>query len=275
MHKRFFVMVFGLFIFLGCSQSTIVPFEESSECQTTVEGNYFAGDSWDGEAPAIILPGNPEPTWMNGALLNITEDSVTFDGNKQGPFYDPEPNTWSLDEVQTVIDSSGRVIHGFIPAKLSNAWRLELHVVRKEDPKKKTNVMLLQPESLFAFCIEPGTYSIKQIYFKDGKGNIDKLKFPTNFEFTVKADKSNYIGDFYLNIPGGKGQIFDLEFVTVRSNKAALAGALVGGVGGAVASAVISIAHANTHKLRVENNPDFSTQSPSPKVTSIIKLKEE
>jgi len=274
MSVRLLVINLIVVAFVGCSQSKLVPFTVNPSCQTTVEGQYFAGDTWEGQSPALILKETQNDQIIYGKILHISSDSVLFDGAPQGPFYNPDPTTYSLNEVTAVIDTAGQVVHGYLPTAYSTSWRMELHIIRKGDPDQKVRRMMLHPESPFSFCLEPGTYQVEQIFFHDPKGNMDRLAETPDFEFTIQAQAVNYLGDFYLDVPGDQGTKYELDYVIdYRPNSVPAAGMVGGAIGGVLLAAYQSAQGViGTHTLRVVNNVEYTPQAPHPKQTHLLHI---
>lgn len=267
-----------LFLFLlNCSHSKLVTYEKNPTCQSTVEGVYHAGESFKGRVPVIIMQDGVDTQLHNGTILKITADSILFDVEKEGPFYDPPAKMYPLSEIITVVDSNGTVVYGHIPKKYAKRYNTELYIVRQDDPDQKVRKMMLYADQPFSYCLSPGIYQIEQILFYDPVGNIDRAADSLDFEFVIDPKTANYIGDFYLDIPGKEGKSFNLPYVIQqRPNSAAVAGALGGAIGGVlVAASNAAKGVIGTHALRVANRADFMPAAALGKNTNLLHLKSQ
>ena len=262
------------FVFIGCATTRVPELKDRPNCKSSVEGFFHSEHGWVGKAPALILKEDKEKI-MNGKIISLEDDGVTFDPDKESPFYDPKEKYYPFTDVETLIGEKGELVYGKIPKKYSRAWSIDLHIVNLETPDQKPMKLSLKQNQRFSYCLPAGKYFVKEILFIDKYNNIDcGVDYP-KLIFEVKPNCSNYIGDIYLdfdNINEGEMILIPYKIVS-RPQGAVAAGFLGGAIGGALYGLAISSKGViGIHRVIIKENKDFVPELKGPMNISLIKI---
>lgn len=270
---RFSLTLSLLFVLLsGCATTKALTLKDEPQCESSVEGFLHSEDEWSGPRPALILKKDRKKV-LAGDLIAVDDEGVRFDASKQGPFFDPEEKYYPYSEVELLVGETGEVLHGKISMQDTRAWGMDIVLIPAHDLEAKTIKLSLPPNESFSYCLPPGEYLIKDIFFVDKNKNIDRgIDYP-EFMLRVEAGASNYIGDFYLdNAPSDSQDSFEIPYkIHSRPNEAAMAGVLGGAIGGALHAVSIGAKGiVGKHKLVIEAASDFEPLGKNPKKINLL-----
>ncbi len=256
----------------GCATTKIPTLEEKQDCLTSVEGFFHSRDVWAGRRPALILKSDQKKA-LGGELISYDENGVTFDASRQGPFYDPEKKYYPYKDVKTLIGHKGEVLYGQLPKDATVSWGLQLSLVPRKNRDQKSLKLELKPNEPFGYCLQPGIYFVKEVYFIDKHKNMDKaVDFPDLF-IHVEKNTSNYVGDIYLDpLEINQEEEIALPYkIHSRPKDAFNAGFLGGLVGGALYAASISAKGIiGQHSIIVKEDKDFRHKGYNSKNVSLL-----
>ena len=260
---------------LHCASTRKLPtLTKQPDCATSIEGYYEYRNHWSGKKPALIIRKDYEFDILFGQVISQTDKGVTFDPDREGVFYDPKPEFFPFTLLEAFIDQNGRVIAGAIPAKLSKAISLEVHLKAKNVSETKPYKLLLKPNESFGYCIPSGVYHVSAIRFVDKEGNVDiGVNYPI-LEIQIEKGRSNYIGHLLL----GHSPIAVRDSVLIpfkigsRPRGAMAAGILGGAIGGALhAASLAAKGVVGEHKLYLGAVTNHSARGKSPTKYSLIR----
>ncbi len=262
----------AFFLTTGCATTKVATLEKRPDCETSVEGFFHSQNVWAGRRPALILKSNKKKA-LGGELISTDENGVRFDVSRQGPFYDPEEEYYPYKDVKTLIGHKGEILYGQLPKNATVSWGLQLSLIPRKNRDQKPLKLELKPNESFGFCLQPGTYFIKDVYFIDKHKNMDKaVDFPDLF-IHVKRNASNYIGDIYLDpLEYNPEKEIVLPYkIHSRPRDAFNAGFLGGLVGGALHAASISAKGIiGQHSIIVKENKNFRQKGYKTKNVSLL-----
>jgi hypothetical protein len=276
------------FIFCNCASTRILTLKQKPGCETSVEGYYHCAEPWNKAKPAIIIRQGRDMKIITGQIVSQDDRGVMFDPGGEGYIGDPKPEYFKFDKIEALIDENGEVARGSIPVMYSRAYALELQLRPKDDPEAGSITLQLKPNERFGFCVPPGNYVVSKMQFKnDYRKMVDEGVDIPNLTILVEQNKSNYIGDLYLDcgdenlhvpivIPykivhrAGGPEDFDMG--------TAVAGALGGAVGAGIYGAVKDASTGfrdpkgivGEHRLFIDKKNDFAVDGKSPQTDNII-----
>jgi hypothetical protein len=259
---------------IGCSgtqnaQNT----SDNPQCQTIVEGLYRSKARYERKVPALILrKSSYETEQIHGKIISITGEGITFDQDRVGPFFDPDVKFYKTQEVVCAIDSARHVVFGDLPEKHAVIWDMDIIVQKVNDSIAKPLKLELTSGERFSFCMPPGQYEAKEIFFNHGE-DIDEGVLIPKFTLNLRPQKVNYVGDLLLDmdsiqIPEG----YPIPYKMNHRKMQGLAGAMVGLIGGISEALATEYGVLGSHSLRVVNDEQYKSMMPLPLESSIAKL---
>jgi hypothetical protein len=236
---------------------------------------------------------------VTGEIVSMDDNGVTFDPTGEGQLRDPKPEYFSFDKIMTLIDENGEAIHGTIPKEYSRAYALELHLTPADPSASKEIALLIEPNVRFGLCVPPGRYTVSGIHFRnDFQKIVDAgMEYPP-MTVTVEENRSNYIGDLYLDC----GDATDRELIIIPYKiehrpstviEDFLMSAAFGAIGGAIdpdlgadigmdAASVVRGTREDlpegcvgAHVLLIVNDENFGTKGKSPKADNLVACEPE
>ncbi len=263
-----------LFIFSSCANKAPL-LKENPNCKSTIEGYYHCYGKWTGKAPVLFKKKGRKTIPIPGKILEQTDEGFLFDPDPSGPMFDGDPKFFPNEKIVAVLDSSYNTIFGELSERYKKTWELLLFVKNIDNKKSKEILLELKQNEHFGFCLEPGTYEIVRIQFRNLKGKIDEgLEIPT-LSFHIEENSVNYIGDLYLNFLDKRDNLIYLSYKNVYDpGGAAFAGFMGGAIGGAIYGAYKAAKGAEgIHRFSIENNNEFSSSFKLQKKTHLINVK--
>ena len=289
---RFWIVTICLilaFIFVNCASNRIWTLDQNPGCETSVEGYYHCREPWDKTKPALIIRQGMHMLVIGGEIVSRDDKGVTFDPDGKVFTGDPKPEYYPFDEIEALIDENGKLLYGTIPEKYSRSYALELHLISQDTTKSESVKLLLKPNRRFGFCVPAGNYIVSKLQFKnDYMGIIDEGVDIPEFRISVAENKSNYIGDIYLDC--GKGDLNDpvlIQYKIARRRDGDREGydtVLVGGLFGGVAAGLYEVSKdrkpipkdprgiVGKRKLFIEKNDDFVVKGVNPQMDNIVDI---
>lgn len=264
-------------MFWHCAPTRNLPvLDKQPNCPTSIEGYYEHKSLWRGKVPALILRKNSEYKILGGKILSQTKTGVKFDPEREGAFYDPQPEFYPFEKIAAFIDEQGRVIAGAIPPELSERIMFELHLQPRNDAAAKPFRLVLHSGARFGFCIPGGVYSVSAIRFIDKAGNIDIGAEYDSLEIQVQKGRANYIGHLTLgDAPAVASDSVLIPFkIGARPERLMAAGALGGAIGGALYGLSIKAQGViGEHWLYIGADKNFSFKQKRPAQISLLQRK--
>lgn len=279
-------------ILVNCASNRIWTIDQTPDCKTSVEGYYHCEEPWYKTKPAMIIRQGTRMLVIGGEIVSRDDNGVTFDANGEVFTGDPEPEYYPFKDIEALIDDDGEVVYGTIPDMYSRSYALELHMTSKDTTESKSLKLLLKPNRRFGFCVPAGDYIVSKIQFKnDYNGIIDEGVDIPCFSVSVVENKSNYIGDIYMDC--GEDDLEDpivIQYKMARRrdgvsdsrerDDTVLVGVLFGGIAAGIYEASKDEKPlykdprgiVGEHKLFIKNNDEFSVKGVSPRIDNIILL---
>ncbi|MBL7014367.1 MAG: hypothetical protein ISR83_08100 [Candidatus Marinimicrobia bacterium] len=261
-----------LFIISGCVPNPYL-LNNNPECLSTIEGFYHSPFVVKVEKPTLVLTNEPRAI-LHGEILEFNDQGVLFDQSKQGPFYDPEPTFYNIDDILTLVDGNKNILYGEQIPSLVTTTELILNIRRVNDLNAKGIRLEFKPNSQFGFCLKPGLYEVKNLVFKYyPTNNLDRgVDYPSLF-IQVDGNTSNYIGDIYLNPPDSLGATIKIPYkILDRPEVSGVVGATGGAVGGLLLAVANELAGViGTHTLSFRDNT-IITKGISSNKTNLIQI---
>jgi len=265
------------FAMMSCSGGKAVRFDKNSSCRTVIEGSFQDDYLWKGKVAAIVTENFNGTTTKYGKIVEVNDDGIVFDEEKQNYLSNPDPKKYSFKDLVCVIDENRNVIHGTVPGRYKITWTLDMELANKADStQKKVKIKLVQGEK-FAYCIAPGTYYVSKIVFKNNRDFVDVSTDIPNMRFEVAPNCINYVGDIHLdNLPERSPNTCAVSYKIVSRPSDAMVGFAFGLVGALLQEAARSMnTEENIHTITVDapEGIETSTGSQLPFVVSPLTFK--
>ena len=201
-------------LFSGCVNRAVKT-KNDPNCRTTLVGKLHVPLYWTGEKPPVLVRKHDyQYTTYYGQIIEINENEVIFDQNRESLLFNPEPTSFPIEEVACLIDSSGKVLLGSIPRTYYTPWEFEIGVVPVENEKRKPLWIRFDANQPFSYCLPPAKYKIKSFIFFKGPQVYDYSYGRPSTTFVVEPNKTNYLGDLFLDVPLEKAYT-----ITVKCHK--------------------------------------------------------
>jgi hypothetical protein len=188
-------------LFMGCSSAReATRTRDDPTCRTVVEGYLHSRVLFNGKVPALVLHSTPQTKKiLTGEIVSVNDSGITFDPAREGPLHDPDAKLYPYSGIQCAIDSTGDIVYGELPERFTNVWNMEVELIREDGPSDKPIKLVLNPNERFSYCINPGSYAVRQIVFNSNRRYVDQGVSLPPMSVVVRENASNYIGDLYLN----------------------------------------------------------------------------
>lgn len=286
-HRHYVNMIFAAgalcaAALVGCASTKIPTLSQRPGCKTSVEGFYHCNDPWDKAKPAIIIRQGMHAKIISGKIVAMDDKGVTFDPTGKGQLRDPGPEYFKFDKTEALIGEDGKILHGSVPDEHSRAFALELLLISTDSPQAEMIRLLLKPNKRFGFCVPPGNYRVTQCLFRnDYREIIDRGVNIPGLTISVKENRSNYIGDIYMDCGDTEQQDliiipYKIEHRPSSAARDAMFGWAVGGVIGIAVAAYMQTDLPKdcigAHALYVVDKEDFKTQGSSARFNAIMIL---
>ena len=272
--KNIAMALIFIFIFTGCSSNKFIEISDSSDCQTTLEGNFYSPPIYKYYAPAILFP-KTDKVWIRyGKVIKKDDKGVLFLEKKNGWLDSQDTMYFKYDEIRAIVDSNKYCVWGKLNDNENGGLYIKATLNYLEDPKYAPIYLELTPGKNFAYCVRPGKYEItniilsyqnenKDIYYSSYSDKIAKLE--------VKTGVANYIGDIKL-INDNNADTDSVSLIipykeqSKGTSAAAVGGLLGGAIGGAIAGAITGAANASADsagvfKFNIEYSQGFKSKT--------------
>jgi hypothetical protein len=242
----------------GCTSRNALTTKESQDCQAVVEGTFrsFPVFSPIETYPYLVLKkANGEFEHISGKILGIDSSGILFDQDKVSAFYDPEPKVYPYQEIQYAVDSTPRVIYGPTPQALEKVCDIRLVLIHAEDSSGQPLSFSIENGERFSFCVDSGTYFLKEIHFQSGS-DIDSGAILPKMSFHAAGKSVNYIGNFLLDRDSSACAIpYKMEKRPAR----VLLPTLFGLTGSAIQALTTNYGVIGFHRFRIIRDDDYRT----------------
>jgi len=180
--------------------------QANPECKSIISGEVISQGKWFKKLPALVTKKKNKEEIIRGRIIEKKADGYIFKPYRTqtyGP--DPEPALYHFDEIICLIDSNGHTVYGTPPDEYLRWWGMTIEVVPVTNIKAGSTFIELNPNKVFSFCLEPGSYLIKKITFNFtesgflGDKYTDISETLPNITFKVDEGKDNYIGEIYID----------------------------------------------------------------------------
>lgn len=266
-----------LLLYTACASTDVPTLKEAHDCNSSIEGFFHSFSKWSGEKPALILNENPSKIIL-GKINHIQKEGVYFDQNKESIFYDSGEKFISFDKIKMLIGENGELIYGKIPDEYSEALSLEIRLVQDYVSDKEQMQLVLKPNAKFSFCLNAGTYTVKEINFVDYKGNKSEVENFHNIKIFVSDKCSNYLGDLYLgfdDLIAPNTVSIPYKFIKKPNHSYLTMGAMYGAIGGAISGAMSALATKEVkgeHKFTVKFDESFKKEGKWPLKVNLLQV---
>jgi hypothetical protein len=268
--KTILLITISLFLASCSGVDTAVRTSDNPNCTSVVEGSFQSKTIYDGKVPVLIFnKSTKDGASIYGKILSVTNEGVMFDQDRISPFVDPEPKLFPLDQIACVIDSNEIVVYGTIPNRKAMVWNMDIIMNRNDDTTQKPLKFELTAGEKFSFCVPPGKYSAKEIYFNHGEDIDEGVLIPV-FSFVVSPQKVNYIGELRLDVDSANTTGVSLVPYKMRHRSSSGWGAMFGLVGGIAEVLTTDYGIQGGHRLRILRDEHYVTSIPLPLEFPII-----
>lgn len=270
-----FLLLPALFIFLlvtGCSSYELTKYSHNSSCSTTIEGNYYKDIESSYSYPAIFVKMTKYPKLVRGKLISIDDKGVIFDPDNIG--FSNQPETFfSYDTLFGVIDNSGKLVYGDIPDFF--ALKHKMIIGLTESKTQQYVELILEPNEPFAYCLNPGNYSISSIQFISSKKVQDIGYDLPNIHLIIEEGKVNYFGNIYVDYKVKTDENI-IVIPCTRNNTERSAALGMFGLVGALANVVASEIESDGlhHIINIERDDNFLPEANKPIIDIMIDVSE-
>jgi len=265
------------YLLSGCTSS--LKLADNPSCKSVIEGYYGSHLRWTGRVPALIYKDNGK---TKAAYGQINENSNFFDVLKTAKDRNDSTSLQHFQKENTIaiIDSTGRIIYGHADDKIlrpSEYWELVLEIAKTGVKRPKVKEIKLVPGKNFAFCLTPGEYIVKNMYFINKYQIVDKAKNFPEFTFKVTPFTSTYIGNLYLDDNRFDAPKIKIPYINISNPKQSVTAGLIGGaIGGALlAIAKQAATPKKEHILQVINSPSFTPKSKQKYMIGLLKAEKD
>jgi|GEM_PF-6986472 len=268
-----------LFIITGCGGNKLIEYSDSTDCTTTIEGNFVSKQYYKNNAPAVLFPEASKETIFYGKVIKKDTNGVYVLRKKVGWFDTPDTSYFKYDEIRAIVDSNKRCVWGRLEDDEKTGIKLTIQLKKVNDPNYSPIYLELTPGKNFQYCILPGSYEITNIKKENPDEDTYYLSMPDSVgEFVIKPESANYIGDITLlsdNSTDYATITIPYKAQSTGREAASMGGFLGGAIGGAIAGAITEHSNeeadtAGSFFINIKYNPDYKSKSKSHVVETII-----
>lgn len=266
-------IVFLVLLTVGCSTKELTKFSDDNSCLTTLEGNYFKDLTASTSYPAVFLKMPLNPKLLKGELISIDSNGIVFNPASVG-FYDEEETFYPYDTLYGVINQKGKLVYGSIPEYYAVKHKLIMEI-SQVDTKSKSK-LVLEPNEPFAYCINPGKYTITSIMFVTNKRLEDVGVDYPKVSLDIKEGNVNYFGNIYVDYKSAEDEnVIVIPCMRNDPDGAAVAGmfGLIGSVAHAISTGIES--EGLHHVINIERDKNFLPESNLPITEVFIDVSSE
>jgi hypothetical protein len=188
-------------VLFGCNSKSLIKYD-TSNCNTTIEGNFHTPPIYKYYSPAILFKKDSKKNYKMGSVISSDSNGVYFVEKKLGPFHNPDTLYFEYSQLRAIVDDNKFCIWGNLDEKEidnvdSKQIKLELYKIDSTNNNKYTYVELTSNSS-FSYCLLPGNYFITRIIEGDEKDTYKETIPLTLFKFHAVENEANYIGDLHF-----------------------------------------------------------------------------
>lgn len=267
------LLVFASLFLTGCHSNKLVQIDQSSDCLTSIEGNYFAPQIYKHYAPSVLFPPSHKLRYQGGDVLQYDSTGVLFLKKKDGLLSSRDTVFYRYDEITAIVDSQKYLVWGKLADRDRKKCKVVFSLTNLSDSTYKPLEITLISDEHFAYCAKPGWYTISsvQVSFPDELSGIILCSTVAPIvKFEVKENMANYIGDIqFLGADTKKTANLFIPYRKVSSNYIPVPTAPLG-AGGVLAATLLvvlavdylSSSSQNTETpylgFHIEHNPQFT-----------------
>lgn len=259
-----------LFILSSCSSNKFVELNDSSDCNTTIEGNFVSPQVYKYYSPAILFSKSSKYNVKYGKVIKEDSSGVFFLEKQSGLFGGTDTLHIKYLDIRAIVDSNKNCVWGSLKDNEKAGIHIKLFLKKIDEPKYSPIFIDLTPGKNFQYCVHPGIYEITKITKEnpDESKDIYYMSVSDSIgEFEVKPGVVNYLGDIkFLNNDSEEepALIVPYKEQSTGSSAAAVGGLLGGAIGGAIAGAVTASANANaavagSFRIGITFNSDYKS----------------
>ncbi len=283
MYKIFLGIILS-YLLSGCTPS--LKFVDNPTCKSVIEGYYGSHLRWTGRVPALIYKDKGK---TKAAYGQVCENGDFFEVSQVSKKQNDSTLIQRFPKAKTIaiIDSARKIIYGHMNDNIlrpKEYWNLFLEVAKMNVKHPRVKEIRLIPGKNFAFCLTPGRYVIKEMYFVNKQQIVDMAKNFPELTFKVTPYSTTYIGNLYLDDPRFKSNRIEIPYINISNPNDSAALGFIGGtaggaIGGAIAGALLNLAKRaaipkKKHILQIVNNPSFSPKAKLNFKVGLLKVKE-
>jgi hypothetical protein len=199
-YYKWFPLLILVIIQSGCGSNQILTKINSTDCTTTIEGNFITPKVYKNYAPVVLLTKDNKLPYISGAVIGKNKNGV-FIIRKNYSFMD-SPDTLFIEypKIRAIVDSNYFCVYGDIDKKECTDMSLKFYLENLNEPEDEPIYLKLVSNNKFSFCVKPGKYRVVKIVRELSIwGDEYYESFPV-FNSIIHADvnRANYIGDITM-----------------------------------------------------------------------------
>lgn len=194
-------LVFVVSSVIGCSTlREPTNYEKGDSCVGgIVHFGYRTHWNYGLKGPALAFGWGSDYRIRYGDIINLSADTVRFDENRRGPFFDPEPTSYALSAVTAVINSEGQLVYGRLPDHSEEGFAMRWVVQKADREVGIVYDMLFVSDDPVAYCMEHGRWQVKKVHLVSrSQWAFESLGEPL-FYFNIEQNTLNDLGQVTLN----------------------------------------------------------------------------
>lgn len=196
-----YILAVTLFL-LGCSSKSLLKYDKTSDCKTTIEGSFITPPIYKYYGPAILFQKGEKYNYKMGSVISSDSNGVYFVEKKEGIFHTPDTLYYEYSLIRAIVDDNNFCVWGNLQkmetdSKNSKQIKLELYKIDSTTNKKYSFIELTSNTS-FSYCLSPGDYFITRIVEGDERDSYKETIPLSLFKVHIEENYANYIGDIYF-----------------------------------------------------------------------------
>jgi hypothetical protein len=259
-----------VFILSSCSSNKFVELNDSSDCNTTIEGNFISPQVYKYYSPAVLFSKSSKYNVKYGKVIKEDSGGVFFLEKQSGLFGGTDTLYIKYPEIRAIVDSNKNCVWGSLKDNEKAGVHIKIFLQKVDEPKYEPIFIDLTPGKNFKYCVHPGKYEITKVTKEnpdESKEIYDMSVSDSIGEFEVKPGVVNYIGDLKLLKNDSEEKpalIVPYKEQSTGSSAGAVGGLLGGAIGGAIAGAITASANADdavagSFRFGITFNPDYKS----------------
>ena len=185
--------------------------DSKHNCPTSVSGQVHYKVRQEKEQATLRRLRWLADKYIDGKIVEKTKEGYLFAKYNHSTDSYQEPVLYKFEDIVYVVDEQQNLVYGNYEKYKEKylTWYVYFIVKEINDTSGRRISFSAYPDEPFSYCLEPGKYNVDFLelimkhYTTGGKYRhthfYSDCIFESGFILDVKADKSNYIGDLYLD----------------------------------------------------------------------------